>query len=104
MFIDNFVPSIDETELKEGTMKMVTVSGKHILLARIDNEIYGISHSCPCMKCDLAQGKLEEYIVICPCHGWKFDVRTGVYLRTKQKLLTTYRCKIENGKIHIEIF
>jgi len=34
MFIDNFVPSIDETELKEGTMKMVTVSGKHILLAR----------------------------------------------------------------------
>ena len=104
MFIDNFVPSIDETELKEGTMKMVTVSGKHILLARIGDEVYGISHICPCMKCDLAQGKLEGYIVICHCHGWKFDVRTGVYLRTKQKLLTTYRCKIENEKIHVEIF
>ena len=104
MFIDNFVPSIDEINLKDRTMKMVTVSGKHILLARIGDDVYGISHICPCMKCDLAKGKLEEYIVICPCHGWKFDVRTGVYLRTKQKLLTTYRCKIENGKIYIEIF
>ena len=104
MFIDNFVPSINETDLKDGTMKMVTVSGKHILLARIGDEVYGISHICPCMKCDLAQGKLEGYVVICPCHGWKFDVRTGVYLRTKKKLLTTYRCKIENDKIYIEIF
>jgi len=104
MFIDNFVPSIDETELKNKTMKMVTVTGKHVLLARIDNEIYGISHICPCMQCDLSLGKLNGYVVSCPCHGWKFDVRTGVYLKTKQKLLTTYRCKIDNGKIHIEIF
>ncbi len=104
MLIDNFIPTINETELKDRTMKMVNVAGKDILLARINNEVYGISHICPCMKCDLAQGKLEGYNVICPCHGWKFDVRTGIYLKTKKKLLTTYRCKIENGKIHIEIF
>ena len=104
MFIDNFVPSIDEADLKDGTMKMVTVSGKHILLARIGYAVYGVSKMCPCRGCDLSKGKLEGYIVSCPCHGWKFDVRTGVYLRTKQKLLTTYRCKIENGKIYVEIF
>ena len=104
MFIDNFMPSIDEADLKDGTMKMVNVSGKDILLARIGNEVYGVSNICPCRGCDLSKGKLEGYIVSCPCHDWKFDIRTGVYLKTNKKVLTIYRCKIENGKIHIEIF
>jgi nitrite reductase/ring-hydroxylating ferredoxin subunit len=104
MVIDNFVPSIDETELKNGTMKLVNVAGKEILLARIGSEVFGISNVCPCKKCDLSKGKLEGYIVTCPCHGWKFDVRTGEYLKTKRKLLSTYKCKVSNGKIFVEIF
>ena len=96
MFIDNFVPSIDEKELKEGTMKMVQVAGRDILLARIGDAVYGISHICPCMQCDLAQGKLEGYIVICPCHGWRFDVRTGIYLTGGGALLRGLSKRIAN--------
>ena len=104
MFVDNFIPALDETELKDGTMKLVNVAGKEILLVRINNEVFGVSHICPCRKCDLSKGKLEGYIITCPCHGWKFDVRTGEYLGTKENLLITYKGKIEKGKIYVEIF
>ena len=60
MFIDNFVPAINESELKEGTMKLVNVASKEILLARIGNEVYGVSHICPCRKCDLAKRKTRR--------------------------------------------
>lgn len=103
MFIDNFVPSINEAELKDGTMKLVNVAGKDVLLARIGDQVFGVSNVCPCRRCDLSKGRLNGYIVTCPCHGWRFDVRTGEYLKTKEKLLTTYKCKIENGKIYVEI-
>ena len=98
MLIDNFIPTINETELKDRTMKMVKVAGKDILLARINNEVYSISHICPCMKCDLSQGKLEGYIVICPCHGWKFDVRKGVYLKTKKSYYKPIDARLKMAK------
>jgi len=60
MFINNFVSTIDETELKDGTMKLVNITGKDILLTRIGNEVYGVSKICPCRGCDLSKGKTRR--------------------------------------------
>jgi nitrite reductase/ring-hydroxylating ferredoxin subunit len=100
---DNFVSSIKERELEEGHMKGVRVKGKPVLLVRQGGEVFGLSNLCPHMGCTLQGGILHEYIVMCPCHGWKFDIRNGQYIENKQTTLQTYRCKIEEGKIFIEI-
>ncbi len=100
---DSFVGSIKESELKEGQMKAVRIKGKPILLVRQGGQVYGVSNRCPHMGCTLEHGILRDYLVMCPCHGWKFDVRTGEYQEIKQVTLECYRCKVENGKIHIEI-
>lgn len=99
----SFVPSIKEGELKEGQMKPVRVKGKPILLARVGGEVYGVSNLCPHMGCTLQGGILTGYLVMCPCHGWKFDVRNGQYQEIPQVKLECYRCKIENEKIYVEI-
>jgi len=46
---DGFVPSIKESELKEGQMKPVRVKGRPILLVRQDSEVFGVSNRCPHM-------------------------------------------------------
>jgi len=98
-----FVSSIKESELKEGHMKAVRVKGKPILLVRVGSEVFGVSNFCPHEGCSFEGGILTGYIVMCPCHGWKFDVRNGQYQQIPQVTLMCYRCKIENGKIHVEI-
>ncbi|MCW4045043.1 MAG: Rieske (2Fe-2S) protein [Candidatus Bathyarchaeota archaeon] len=100
---DDFVEAIGEGELKEGSMKLVNVAGRGILLVRHGAEVYGVSNRCPHMGCSLANGKLKEYIVTCPCHGWSFDVRSGEYQKAKQIKLLTYECKIQDGKIYVKI-
>ncbi|MCL5949404.1 MAG: Rieske (2Fe-2S) protein [Candidatus Bathyarchaeota archaeon] len=100
---DGFVSSVKEGELKEGQMKAVRVKGKPILLVRQGGEVFGVSNYCPHMGCTFEGGILRDYLVMCPCHGWKFDIRNGQYIENKQTTLQTYRCKIENGKIFIEI-
>lgn len=100
---DDFVPAIGEGELKEGSMKLVNVAGRSILLARQNGQVYGVSNRCPHMGCSLANGTLKEYIVTCPCHGWSFDIRTGEYQKAKQIKLMTYECKIQEGKIHVKL-
>jgi len=98
-----FVSSIKEGELKEGHMKPVRVKGRPILLVRVSGEVFGVSNLCPHEGCSFERGILTGYLIMCPCHGWKFDVRNGQYQEIPQVKLACYRCKIENGKIHIEI-
>ncbi len=100
---DGFVSSIKEGELKEGHMKAIRVKGRPILLVRQGGEIFGMHNVCPHMGCTFEHGILTDFLVMCPCHGWKFDIRTGEYTENKQTPLQTYLCKVEKGKIFIEI-
>ena len=100
---DDFVVALDENELKDDSMKLVKVAGQSILLAKYTGQVFGVSNKCPHMGCSLANWKINEYIITCPCHGWRFDIRNGQYLNAKQIKLTFYECKIEKGKVHVKI-
>ncbi len=94
---------LKEVELAEGKMRAVRVKGKPILLAKVSGEVFGVSNVCPHMGCQLQGGILTGYVVMCPCHGWKFDVRNGQYQENPLTTLTPYRCKVESGKVFVEI-
>ncbi|MGD0449871.1 MAG: Rieske (2Fe-2S) protein [Candidatus Bathyarchaeia archaeon] len=103
MSLANFKACLKEKELKDGYMKQVRVSGRSILLVKQGGQIFAVSNICPHEGCSLDKGILYEYTVMCPCHGWKFDVRNGQFVENKLTTLATYRCKIENGKIYVEV-
>lgn len=100
---DSFVFVANGNDLKDGSMKLYNVAGKNILLARFGDQIYGVSNRCPHMGCSLANGKLNGYIVTCPCHGWSFDVRTGQHQRSTAITLQVYQCKLQDGKIYVSL-
>jgi nitrite reductase/ring-hydroxylating ferredoxin subunit len=95
----SFFQSITETELLEGHMKAVRHKGKPILLARVNGQVYAVSNLCPHAGCQLHGGILNGYVVMCPCHGWKFDVRNGQYQENPLTKLESYPCKVEQGKL-----
>jgi 3-phenylpropionate/trans-cinnamate dioxygenase ferredoxin subunit len=103
MEANDFVSSIKESEIKEGSMKPVRIKGRPILLVRQGGEIFGVSNLCPHMGCKLEGGILRGYSLMCPCHGWKFDVRNGQYEEIKEIALATYQCKIQNGKVYVKL-
>jgi len=99
----DFVSSIKDVELAEGMIRAVRLKGKPILLAKVGGEVYGVSNYCPHAGCSFQGGILAGYTLMCPCHGWKFDVRNGQYQEIPQVKLTCYHCKVENGKVLVEI-
>jgi nitrite reductase/ring-hydroxylating ferredoxin subunit len=100
---DNFVPVLDEKELREGSMKLVNVEGTPVLLVKVSGQFFAIDNRCPHMGCGLSGGSLEGYVIICPCHDWRFDLRAGEYEGEKEVKLTVYEWKIEAGKICIKL-
>ena len=108
------VSKIDE--LKNGTMRAVSVAGREILLARVGDKYYAADNLCPHMKGNLSQGKLEGTVITCPLHGSQFDISNGQVVRwlkgglmsklggalKMSKALTVYNVKVEDGKVLVE--
>jgi nitrite reductase/ring-hydroxylating ferredoxin subunit len=63
--------------LGDGQMTEVQVDGTAVLLARADGAYYAASALCPHMGAHLAQGRLDGFVVTCPRHGSRFDLRSG---------------------------
>ncbi|HMD98574.1 MAG TPA: Rieske (2Fe-2S) protein, partial [Terriglobia bacterium] len=87
----------------EGCMAPVYPLGVNVFLARVGGAVYAVSGKCAHMACPLFMGRLEGYTVVCPCHDWRFDVRTGRFLDAPELALTVYPTKLEAGKLSVSL-
>jgi 3-phenylpropionate/trans-cinnamate dioxygenase ferredoxin subunit len=114
----SFVEIATTDELADGSMKMATVSGYEILLARVGDNYYSTDNRCPHMGGNLSMGKLKGTVVTCPRHHSQFDLTNGHVIRwtdwTGFKLslgkllrsprpLKTYEVKVEDDKIMVNV-
>jgi nitrite reductase/ring-hydroxylating ferredoxin subunit len=99
-----WIPVSEDVKLIEHSVRLVTPRGLAVLLIRkTKHEIYAISNRCPHMGCPLRTGLLEGYILTCPCHDWRFDIRTGKFVDAAEIVLPTYQVKVVEGMILINI-
>ena len=61
----------------EGTLRRVEVGETAVCVARTVDGWLAFDDTCTHEECSLAEGELDGEVVICPCHGSEFDVRTG---------------------------
>lgn len=115
--MSEFIEVAEIEELRDGTMKMVMVEGREILLTRVGDKCFATDNRCPHMNGNLSQGKLEGTIVTCPRHGSQFDITNGQVVRwlkggllsklggalTPRQALRMYNVKVEGGKVLVEI-
>jgi len=70
------VCSIDD--LKESEGKRFFVKDNDIAIFKIDGEIFAVSNHCPHQHtAQIYEGFIEEGCVVCPIHGWMFNLKTG---------------------------
>ena len=100
---EDFVKVAETEDVQVSQMMAVEVNDEKICLANVNGKYYAIGNVCTHMGGPLAEGKLEEYIVQCPWHGSRFDIRSGEVVRPPaMKHEPTYEVKIENNDILIK--
>jgi nitrite reductase (NADH) small subunit len=62
----------------EGEAKAFACETRELCVARIDGQITAIDNVCPHRGGPLAQGSVVETKIVCPWHGWEFDLATGL--------------------------
>ncbi|MFN7627633.1 MAG: Rieske (2Fe-2S) protein [Pirellula sp.] len=89
-------------ELVEGQGVEVLHEGAVIAVFRHRGLLYAVDGVCMHQGGPLARGKLSEGTVVCPWHGWMYELSTGKNAVTCQKMLNTYLVRERDGKIEID--
>ncbi len=98
-----WIDVLDETGLQEGGLAPVYPLGVNVVLARVGGAVYAVSGTCAHMACPLRGGTLDGPVLTCPCHDWRFDVRTGRFLDAPELGLAVYPVKSEAGRLLVGI-
>jgi len=86
-------------DLPVGESIVVTCNGERVAVFNVEGTYYAISDTCPHAGGPLSEGYVSGTSVMCPGHGWTFDMcpkgdcNDGVI---------RYRVVVENGEIKPE--
>ncbi len=98
-----FVKVAAVDELSPGEGKTVTVNNTYVALFNVDGTFYAIDDTCPHQGGPLGEGFLEDCIVTCPWHGWRFDVTTGVSPIVSSLTVKKYEVKVEGNDVLVAV-
>jgi toluene monooxygenase system ferredoxin subunit len=90
-------------DLWSGEIMTVNLVGQPVLLVNVDGDIRAYADMCPHLRTPLSRGCLRRNSLVCPTHGWEFDVRTGRGINPLTACLESYAVKIESGDILVDL-
>jgi nitrite reductase/ring-hydroxylating ferredoxin subunit len=91
------------SELPNGTGKRFIVDDKEVAVFKMDDELFALYNVCPHQHFNfIYDGIIEKGCVICPIHGWRFELETGKN-PDGGKGLESYPVKVVNDIICVKV-
>ena len=69
--------AIRAADIPESGAKLYRVEGEEIAVFKIGDQLCGMQNICPHEGGQLSMGRIESNEVVCPLHGYRFDLKTG---------------------------
>lgn len=96
------VTSVENIPLNEG--RAVTVYGVEIAIFNVGNRYLAIDNKCPHKGGPLCDGIVSGTAVVCPLHGRRFDLETGMAVRASEpSAVATFPVRVEGGVISVRL-
>jgi nitrite reductase (NADH) small subunit len=87
----------------EGEAKEFLCGGKTLCVARINGTISAIDNVCLHEGGPLSEGVIENGKIVCPWHGWEYDLATGQTGDNPTDKVDVYPIKLEGGDVFVDV-
>jgi nitrite reductase (NADH) small subunit len=88
--------------LHEG--RAVTADGEEIAIFHLENRYLTIQNKCPHRGGPLCDGIVSGAAVVCPLHGRRFDLESGMAIRASEpSSVATFPTRVENGIVFVNL-
>jgi nitrite reductase (NADH) small subunit len=94
---------LEHCPLDEGVF--LEVAGRELAVFRLSKPpgVYVIENSCPHASGNLSAGQVQDGVVTCPWHGWKFRVCDGRSTQGSVARVESYPVEIKDGVVHVRL-
>ncbi len=89
-------------DFADGTVREVRVGERVYAVGRSSGELFCVDDWCPHAGASLAQGMLDDGVLVCPLHGFAYDVRTG-HCEDDPTPVATFPVRERDGAVEIEL-
>jgi len=92
-------------EVADGGLRAFAVPGVTwpVIVTRVDGELVAVPGVCPHEDVALAGGELTGGAIICPGHGYQFDLRTGRCRHDPGLELRRYPITLIDGELWVDL-
>lgn len=98
----DFVQVVEVSELAPGQRLLIEIDEQPIAVFRVGDDYFAIGDVCTHDDGPLGDGELEEFQIICPRHGARFDIRNGKALTLPAVVDTPwYPVRVKDGWIEV---
>jgi nitrite reductase (NADH) small subunit len=84
--------------------RSVTVGEVEIAIFNLKDRFVAIENRCPHKGGPLCDGIVSGTAVVCPLHGWRFDLESGMAVRASlPACVTTFPTRVEQGIVVVDV-
>jgi 3-phenylpropionate/trans-cinnamate dioxygenase ferredoxin subunit len=111
------------SDLSHGKAYPVRVAGRGLVLVRWEDEVFALRNTCPHQGRALADGPVrprlavsarsamfdevevqaDRPMIVCPWHGWLYDLSSGRCQTDPEIRVRAYRTEIVDGRVLIDV-
>ena len=98
-----FMRAAREGRSPAGNNPRIPVGRQTIALANVDGKFHAINNVCFHRGGPLGEGELEGTVVICPWHGWQYDVTTGKLVTNPAVGVLCYPVEVRGEDVFVDV-
>lgn len=89
------------TDIADWGHRAVRIGERSVLVFRVGTELAAIDPRCPHMGYPLSRGTVEEGILRCHWHHWRFDLRSGGCLTAGGEDVASWPVRVVDGWVEV---
>jgi nitrite reductase (NADH) small subunit/3-phenylpropionate/trans-cinnamate dioxygenase ferredoxin subunit len=90
-------------EIPEGGSVVVTVNNKDVAVFRANGQFFAVDDLCPHMGASLSGGFVEDGVVTCPWHYWRFCLKDGAWADSPKIKIGCYPVHVTENRVELEV-
>jgi nitrite reductase (NADH) small subunit/3-phenylpropionate/trans-cinnamate dioxygenase ferredoxin subunit len=95
------VAKTDEIPLGQG--RAFELAERRVAVFNDHGRFYAIDDQCPHMGASLADGHLDQHVVACPLHAWRFDIRDGTWCDNRRVKIDSFPVRVVGDEIQVGV-
>jgi nitrite reductase (NADH) small subunit len=90
-------------DVPAGEGRVIDASGRSLAVFNVDGAYHAIDNACPHRGGPLGDGDMDGPLVVCPWHGWRWDVTTGANANNPAVKVACFPVSVEAGEVFVEL-